>query len=69
MRSSCGSEMIWLFVKFPTERVKAELVVPYILLISSIHVYGWDVQVFDVVYSGSSCGVSGITRATTACFG
>jgi hypothetical protein len=45
-----------LFRKFPIEHVKAELVVPHILLM--LNIFGWDVQVFDLVYSGSSCGVA-----------
>jgi hypothetical protein len=47
---------VLLFRKTSSEQVKAELGVPHILLV--LNIYGWDVQVFDVVYSGSSSSVA-----------
>jgi hypothetical protein len=40
----------------PIRYVKAEPVVPHILLV--LHICGWDVEVFNIVYRCSSCGVA-----------
>jgi hypothetical protein len=48
-----------LFRKFPIEYVKAEPAVLHILLV--LHIYGWDVEVFNVVYRCRSCSVAVIS--------
>jgi hypothetical protein len=60
---------VLLFRKFHIGHLKAELVVLHIFLM--LNIYGWDVQVFDVVYSGSSTCPQSIScselQYTTGC--